>query len=137
MTTWDSFADSPLETVKLPPNLKKIGQEAFGNTNISELILPDSLQILGDMAFFRCKKLESVKIPAGVSQFVDYEGDGWPDDKERYFYGDDSYSYLELWGTFGGCSSLRDVEWRNPQLRERQLEFMFGGTPWWREQRKK
>ena len=133
----NAFADSPLETVKLPPNLKKIGQGAFEATNISELILPDSLQVLGDMAFFRCQKLECVKIPAGISHFVDYEGDSWPDDKEKYFYGDDFYSYLGLRGTFEGCSSLRDVECRNPRLRERQLELMFDGTPWWREQHKK
>lgn len=125
----NAFADSPLETVKLPPNLKKIGQEAFGSTNISELILPDSLQVLGDMAFFWCQKLEYVKIPAGISHFVDWEGDGWPDDKAKYFYWDDSYSYT-MRGTFEGCSSLRDVECQHRQLRERQLNLMFEGTPW-------
>jgi len=133
----NAFADSPLETVKFPPNLKKIGQGAFENTNISELILPDSLQVLGDMAFFRCEMLEYIKIPAGISHFVDYEGDSWPDDKEKYFYGDDFYSYLGLRGTFEGCSSLRDVECRNPQLKARQLELMFSRTPWWIAQHKK
>ncbi len=132
-----AFADSPLETVKLPPNLKKIGQGTFESTNISELILPDSLQVLGDMAFFCCQKLEYVKIPACISHFVDWEGDGWPDDKEKYLYGDDSYGYLGLRGTFEGCSSLRDVECRNPQLKARQLELMFEGTPWWIAQCKK
>ena len=129
-----AFYGCPLDIVNLPPCLRKIGHSAFEETKIRELVLPDSLVILGDWAFLDCGELESVKISDGIVDFVDWEcGSGWPDDLERYFCGDDSYAYLGAVRTFGGCIRLKKVECRHQKLGHRQLEQMFSETPWWKE----
>ena len=47
-------------------DLKKIGAFAFYQCGISELSLPESLEVIEDSAFLKCKKLEYVRIPANV-----------------------------------------------------------------------
>ncbi len=134
-----AFCDTPLlETIDLPQGLVKVGQGAFSDSGITELILPDSLETLGDWSFMYCKKLKRVKLPSGIRHFVDYESsDGCSDDLEALFMGDDSYFYLGAVRTFDGCTSLTEVEcdFEALGLCERQIKDIFGGTPWY-EKRK-
>ena len=46
----------------LPESIEKIGENTFRATGITEAVLPDSVQSIGRLAFFNCKKLTSVQI---------------------------------------------------------------------------
>ena len=46
--------------------MTEIGEEAFYFCGIEELELPTNLKIICDSAFFRCKNLRTVYIPASV-----------------------------------------------------------------------
>ena len=48
--------------------LRKIGSQAFYQTALKELELPDGLREIGDSAFLKCNNLESVKIPESVKR---------------------------------------------------------------------
>ena len=50
-----------LETVSLPPSIKKIGQNAFSLCyNLETVVMPPSVEFLGDSAFASCRKLASI-----------------------------------------------------------------------------
>lgn len=56
-----------LEDVKLPKELKTLGQGALGGTAIRTVELPATLTTIGHGAFAECKNLTALTIPAGVS----------------------------------------------------------------------
>ena len=56
-----------LERVKLPENLKVIGESVFAHSTIKEIILPDSLEKIGAFAFYECHNLQEVAIPGKVT----------------------------------------------------------------------
>lgn len=59
------FADcQELKTIKLHDNLEKIGIDAFKNTNIEEIVIPDSVQEIGKYAFAYTKNLKHITLPA-------------------------------------------------------------------------
>lgn len=58
----DAFKGSGLEHVKIGKNVFHIGDKAFANTNISEIILPDSVEYLGFGCFQTTKKLKKLSI---------------------------------------------------------------------------
>jgi len=50
-------------TVKLPKNLKIIGNEAFDNcTNLTHIELPENVEVIGDSAFKNCDILKNVQL---------------------------------------------------------------------------
>ena len=52
--------------------IKRIAEGAFENCDyLTEVILPDSLQIIGASAFESCDKLQSITIPSGVTTIGD------------------------------------------------------------------
>lgn len=74
----DAFGGTPLTSVVFPANssLKRIGSNAFSNTDILTLELPASVESLGKDAFACAMSLESVKLPDNLkymSQSVFFE----------------------------------------------------------------
>ncbi len=51
-----------LQYVKLPYNLKRIGEKAFARTNLRMVELPRALEEIGDGAFDECQYLESISV---------------------------------------------------------------------------
>lgn len=51
-----------LLTFKTPQGLKTIGKAAFYNSGITEISLPESVQIIGEICFNQCQNLESVEL---------------------------------------------------------------------------
>ncbi|MCL2157556.1 MAG: leucine-rich repeat domain-containing protein [Methanobrevibacter sp.] len=94
---------SNLETIILPNSLEIIPQMAFqGCISLKSLVLPKNLKSLGEMAFYDCKKLSSIEIPPMV-ETVDCAA----------FFGCESLETISYYKTtkftgehFQGCGSL-------------------------------
>ena len=74
---------SSLHTVNMSPYITKIDEEAFCNSGLESLDLPDDITFIGYKAFFGCKQLKTLHLP----------------------------EYLEVFGgcAFGDCDSLTSV----------------------------
>ena len=91
------FKSCTLEEIKLPEGLEKIGASAFAldsfmvngeycriRQNFTEVIIPESVTIIGSGAFNGCNKLKSVNVPSKIETFSS--------------------------SMFGGCESLESIE---------------------------
>ena len=55
------------DTLTLPASLTEIEEEAFlGDTSITEVVLPERLEVIGDRAFMDCDNLQAIHIPQSV-----------------------------------------------------------------------
>lgn len=72
----EAFKLSGLETLTLNNRVKQIGKDAFSNTRIKSVVLPqfvdplkseDGFTEIGEGAFYNCQQLESAKIEGAVS----------------------------------------------------------------------
>lgn len=60
------YGAEALLKIRFPEGLKSIGDWAFFNTGVSEIVLPESLVSLGGSAFSSCMNLTSVTLPIGL-----------------------------------------------------------------------
>ena len=66
--TDEAFWDSSLKKIILPDTVTEIGSAAFyWNSNLTEVVLPRSLTKIGRQAFTECISLKEISIPAGVT----------------------------------------------------------------------
>lgn len=66
--SWYTFADSGLERINFPKQVKSIGRGAFYGSQLKEVILNEGLEIIGEDSFIMCLDLESISIPKTVSE---------------------------------------------------------------------
>ncbi len=63
-----TFADSAIESIVLPANLKTIEESAFARcTSLTRLELPEGVQTIGMRCFDGCTNLESINLPDSIS----------------------------------------------------------------------
>lgn len=55
-----------LKAIEIPDSVRELSEGAFSRTGLTNVILPDGLQFIGDTAFFSCTELENVSIPDSV-----------------------------------------------------------------------
>ena len=65
--SWYTFADSGLEKINFPRQVKSIGRGAFYGSQLKEITLNEDLEIIGEDSFMMCLELESISIPKTVS----------------------------------------------------------------------
>ncbi len=88
----NSFRDSNLENIILPDTVEKIGMFAFYNCDaITSFVAPKNLSYLGDYSFTDCDALEFVKIDCQIT----------------------NYSY---YGIFDSCDSLKTIQLYNVEF---------------------
>ena len=84
VTTFICHMPEELENVKLSNNLTKIDWNTFsGCKNLKDIIIPDSVESIGESAFKDCSSLENVRLPQKLLKI----------DREA----------------FSGCSNLTDL----------------------------
>lgn len=132
----DAVSSELLEQIMLPRSLVCIGKRAFNCRAIKDIILPASLQYIGDSAFCFCEKLNKITIPPNVSyigvsafsntglkKIVNYspyfriKNDCLYDEKQqrliRYFGSETEFEVpfgvTEITGAFSGCDSLEKI----------------------------
>lgn len=64
--TYSAFSKSGLETIELKEGLSLIPNGTFADTNIQEVVIPSSVQRIGQSAFSDCKKLEKITLNEGL-----------------------------------------------------------------------
>ena len=57
--------------ITLPDGLLGIGKGAFSNTEIQDIIIPNTVEYIGESAFYNCKKLADVVVPNRVDNIAD------------------------------------------------------------------
>lgn len=62
-----AFSECESLNVEFSENLKDIYNNAFENTNVKNVILPNSLQFLGIHPFQNCRNLKSIKVGNGIT----------------------------------------------------------------------
>ena len=55
--------------VHIPNTVTKIGERAFESSEITKVVIPNSVAEIDDEAFYNCRSLESVVIPDSVTEF--------------------------------------------------------------------
>ncbi len=106
--SWGAFEGcTSLEKVKLPKNLKKIGNKAFYRcSSLKEIELPETITDIEWSAFAFCISLESIKIPQNVKTI---EQDAFYECiKLKSIDIPESVTSIGEW-CFGRCESLSEV----------------------------
>lgn len=69
-----AFVNSGIESIALEDcsNLSSIGMWAFANTPLKNITLPESLESLGDGAFYYNLDMEEINIPNGITNLSNY-----------------------------------------------------------------
>lgn len=117
---FDNFAFAScgsLETVPVSPVLRYVGHSAFGNTAITDLVLPATVENFGEV--FGMHNEAGVKVWWCASEPIDVLGvynfaTSWD-----YSTGTPVVDYAPIYVPYG-CSSAfrRDVPWENSEIRE-------------------
>lgn len=105
---------SPEIIYTVPKGVKVIGKHAFQNArNLTEIILPDTLETIDDSAFDDCKDLRRITIPGTVTTIGAWAFHGC--DKIEKIVLSENVKTIGLYA-FGSCESLRaiEVDKRNP-----------------------
>ena len=114
----NAFTDcEKLKTITLPNGILSIGDMdvdvgftamsgAFRNTSINDIILPESLQIIGDGTFSNCKELKSIIIPNNV-WYIGTQAFGGCTGLEDITFSE-NVTYIEN-DAFQSCTSLKSI----------------------------
>jgi hypothetical protein len=112
------FANTVFEIINLPATITNIsGVGVFSNCkNLRIVKFADNTVVekwsnIGDKAFYNCEKLESIRIPSGVSEIGGWdEGQAFANCTSlRYVYIPETVSYIGG-GAFYNCTALQTVE---------------------------
>ena len=99
---------SPEKMYKVPTGITVIGKHAFQNAkNLTEIILPDTLQIIEDSAFDDCKNLRKIVIPNTVTSIGAWAFHGC--DKIQEIILPENVKVIGSYA-FGSCESLLSIE---------------------------
>jgi hypothetical protein len=66
----DAFSQSSLTNVIIPPSVTVIGSDAFNGSGLTNVNIPSSVTSIGSFAFHGCSNLTSVTIPSSVTSIV-------------------------------------------------------------------
>ena len=90
---WAFASCLSLETFVMPDTVTTLGKYAFSESGVQELHLSNTLETIGECAFFRCSSLGKINIPASLKTVL----------IER-----DEYGIIGM-DTFRGCDNLKEV----------------------------
>lgn len=91
---------------RVAEEVKRIGKSAFRNCNqLTEIVLPEGLEVIGDTAFYGCTQLKQISFPKSVSQIGAYAYKGCPLQGTL-----DLMNIKDIGeGAFEGCTGLTSV----------------------------
>lgn len=102
-----AFFGSKASTILLPDDIKAIGRGAFGNSSITFLSIPATVERIESSAFVDCKRITGIAIPASVTSIGDYAFKDCSALKQVTING--AISAIEA-STFAGCGALEKID---------------------------
>ncbi len=73
-----SYVNFPSGTIQIPDSVKSIYDDAFYNSNLTEITIPEGITQLGTYTFCSCANLSSVNLPDSLTYLGDYCFGGCP-----------------------------------------------------------
>ena len=96
-----------MERVSIPDSVIEIGEGAFTNTHLVEVIIPNSVTKIGVSAFSSCERLEKVTLPSSITKIEDVMFSGCESLVEINI----PSSVTSIGGSaFSGCKSLVEID---------------------------
>lgn len=113
-----------ITTVLLPKHLIEIEEYAFEKSGINSIVIPDSVEQIGQCAFRECKKLSDISLPQMLKTI-----------KWNTFYGCSSIKAIKIPvnvatisdSAFSGCTKLKMVQ--IPDSVTRMESYIFSSSP--------
>ena len=59
------------ESIIIPSGVIEIGENAFRNSNLTSIVIPDGVKVLRAASFLGCKKLVDIRFPANLEEIED------------------------------------------------------------------
>ena len=112
-----------LSSIEFPDTLQSIGKDAFISTSLTEVVIPNRVEKIGQNAFKYCEELTTVTIGSGVTTFGGYDvfnscpklttiymsaGITGPDLRNT-FYGSDALTTVYFVGTLSELNAFCDA----------------------------
>jgi len=96
-----------ITSIKLPNSLKSIGDYAFSGMALKSIEIPDTVNELGESAFYSCTQLKSIKLSSGLKKLSKNLFDGCTQLTDVTI--PDSVTTIEF-GCFYECYGLKSVK---------------------------
>ncbi len=71
------YGNKNLTEISLPNTLKKIGEMAFASSGLVSITIPDNVDEIGGGCFTWCYNLKSVKLPKGIKELKSTQSDNY------------------------------------------------------------
>ena len=72
----NAFRDSYIKSVNLPNSINKLGSSSFQDSNIEEITIPENVTEIPGTSFSGCSKLKIVSLPEGLKEIKSHSFDG-------------------------------------------------------------
>ena len=119
-----------LGTIKFPETLTYIGTNAFGNSNITSIEIPQDVTTINDNAFFGCSNLSTINLPENISTIGDkafsncenltyiYCYNTTPPTIEKNTFDQEQYTWADLYVPDGYLDTYANAKyWENFQYK--------------------
>lgn len=119
-----------LEKVVLPGTLTTIGEVGTGVfqscDKLKEILLPESLTVLGIGSFYGCRSLESINIPAGITRIED---DVFRETGLKTIVFHEGVTYFGK-QAFRDCEAISEIYIKAPQFTVESNTFLNAAAPY-------
>ena len=100
-----------LKEVVLPNSIEKLGEGCFAyQTNLEKINIPDSIKVIPGMAFYNCKKINRIDLPEGV-ETIGYSA--FENCNKLYYINFPNSIRIIQSSAFNGCATLPEVKLQN------------------------
>ncbi len=102
-----AFARCSLEKINFPTTLKELDENALASNAFTELVIPDTVEVVGKQCFEFCKDMKEITLPNGLKEISDFLfANCWGLEKINM---PDSVERVGAW-SFEGCDKLKRLE---------------------------
>lgn len=102
------FRNCTIEEVILPRSIEAIGEGAFEYSDLKKIVIPRNIKRIGNYAFHRCRNLASVKIEGDIEE-LGYFAISRSDELKRLVFNRVSMMKKGDYACIIGCTALEEI----------------------------